>query len=99
VVLDCAELPIEKSKCLRCRILTYSNYKGRHTAKFDVRIAPSGLITNISKVYGGRASDKFIVNHSGILRKLNFRDAVMVDKGYKIEKECLEVNVSLPFLS
>ena len=96
-MLDSAELPIEKSKCLRCRILTYSNYKGRHTGKFDVRIAPSGLITNISKAYGGRASDKFIVNHSGILQKLDFRHSVMVDRGYKIEKECLVVNITFLF--
>lgn len=94
IVLDCAETPIEKSKCLLCRILTYSNYKGKHTAKFDVGVAPSGLITHISQAYGGRASDKLIVNKSGILNKLDYQDAVMVDKGYKIEQECLVVSVS-----
>lgn len=30
IVLDCTEIYIEKSKCLNCRIRTYSNYKGRH---------------------------------------------------------------------
>lgn len=98
IILDCAETSIEKSKCLRCRILTYSNYKGRHTSK-DVGVAPSGLITHVSKSYGGRSSDKLIVNHSRILNKLDYQDAVMVDKGYRIEEECLKVcifNVQQP---
>ncbi|KAE8745031.1 hypothetical protein FOCC_FOCC008343 [Frankliniella occidentalis] len=95
IVLDCAETPIEKSKCLKCRILTWSNYKGRQTAKFDVGVAPSGLITHISQTYGGRASDKLIVNDSGILDKLIYQDAVMADKGFKIEQECLMRNLIL----
>lgn len=33
VVLDCLEIPIEKPKCLCCRIRTYSHYKGRQTIK------------------------------------------------------------------
>ena len=31
VVLDCTEVPVEKSKCLNCRMLCYSNYKSTHT--------------------------------------------------------------------
>ncbi|KAK3922778.1 LOW QUALITY PROTEIN: 3-oxoacyl-[acyl-carrier-protein] synthase 3 protein 2 [Frankliniella fusca] len=93
IVFGCAETPIEKSKCLK--ILTCSNYKGRQTAKFDVGVAPSGLVTHISQAYGGRASDKLIVNDSGILDKLIYNDAVMTDKGFKIEQECLLRNLIL----
>ncbi|CAG5026397.1 unnamed protein product [Parnassius apollo] len=59
-------------------------------AKFNIGITPSGLITETSASYGGRASDKHIVNESGILNKCEFNDGVMVDKGYRIESECNE---------
>lgn len=91
IVLDCCEVSVEKSKCLKCRILTYSQYKKDHTLKFNMGIAPCGLITELSPAFGGRASDKLIVHQSEILDKLSYRDGVMVDKGYKIDKECEEV--------
>jgi len=90
IVLDCAETGIETCQCLKCRVLTYSQYKKRHTAKWCVGIAPSGLIF-ISVSFGGRASDKLIVNKSRILDKLEVNDGVMVDKGFNIDNECLEV--------
>jgi len=34
VVLDCTEIPIQKPKCLACRIKLYSNYKSTFTLKF-----------------------------------------------------------------
>lgn len=60
VVLDCTEIPIQRPKCLTCRIKTYSNYKSTFTMKFLIGISPGELITFISKPYGGRASDKLI---------------------------------------
>ncbi|KAF0745173.1 THAP-type domain-containing protein [Aphis craccivora] len=101
VILDCFETTIEKPKCLNCRIRTYSHYKGNHTIKIMVGIAPDGLITFLSSVYGGRASDKFIFIDSGILDKCTEGDAIMVDKGFLIEQECADRGVRLyrpPFL-
>lgn len=92
IILDCAETVIAKCKCLKCRVLTYSQYKKNHTAKFNVGITPSGLITEISCSYGGRASDKLIVNESEVLNKLDYKDGVMVDKGFQIERECVQVS-------
>ena len=94
IILDCFETPIEKCKCLKCRILTYSQYKKNNTAKTNIGVTPSGLITEISAPYGGRASEKYIVEDSGILLKMDFKDGVMVDKGYRIEKQCKEVGQS-----
>src|SRR5699024_9048739 len=51
IVLDCTEIEVEKSKCLKCRTRAYSFYKGRHTVKFLLGAAPSGLITFLSKAY------------------------------------------------
>lgn len=91
IVLDCAETPVQKSKCVRCKMLTYSNYKKTHTLKFLVGVAPSGTITCISDSYSGRASDKFVVNDNKVLDKLDRGDAVMVDRGFMIDNECLQV--------
>lgn len=86
VVIDCAETPVERPNCRKCRILIYSHHKKGHTANFKLGIAPSGLITSVSRCYGGRASDKLITLESHILDEMDLQDAVMVDKGFFIEK-------------
>lgn len=101
VILDCTEIPVSKPKCLCCRIKTYSHYKTAQTVKFMVGISPSGLITFISKAYGGRASDKIIFEQSGILKQLNRGEAVMVDKGFLIDNACAMHGITVirpPFL-
>ncbi|KAK5649444.1 hypothetical protein RI129_000473 [Pyrocoelia pectoralis] len=101
LILDCTEIPIQKSKCLSCRIKTYSFYKGKHTIKYLIGVAPSGLITVVSKGYGGRASDKEIFNAEQIIKKCDPGDSIMVDKGLLIQKECADYFVKLiqpPFL-
>ena len=102
VVLDCTEFPIQSSKCLRCRILTYSNYKGHPTCKIMVGVSPAGLITTVSVPWGGKASDKEIFQHSRLVDSLEpYLDAVMVDKGFHIEMELEERGIKMfrpPFL-
>lgn len=101
IVLDCTEMYVEKSKCLRCRLKTYSHYKSRHTVKFLIGVTPSGLISYLSKGYGGRTSDKAIFNNENLIEKLEIGDSIMVDKGFLIEKECSENFIKLirpPFL-
>lgn len=86
VVLDCTEISIQKPKSLCCQIITYSHYKGTQTVKFMTGVSPAGLITFVSDAYGGRASDNAIFEQSGIIKKLEMgRDAIMVDKGFRIE--------------
>ncbi|XP_023217989.1 uncharacterized protein LOC111620308 [Centruroides sculpturatus] len=101
IILDCTEFAVEKTKCLRCRICTYSHYKGDNTIKVLIGVSPAGLITFVSKAFGGRASDKAIIEQSGVLNKQEpFVDAVMVDKGFHIDEACAERNIHLirPFL-
>ena len=57
VILDCAEVFIERPKSLDCQAATWSDYKHHNTIKFLVGISPSGFITFLSSCYGGRASD------------------------------------------
>lgn len=91
IVVDSTEIPIHKPKCLCCRVKTYSHYKGRHTIKIMTAVSPGGLLTFVSKSYGGRSSDKSMFEQSGLIQKLEpYIDKVMADKGSLIEKICEE---------
>lgn len=102
VVVDCTEIPLNSPKCLTCRQITYSHYKGQHTVKVMVGVSPAGLVTYVSDVYGGRASDKAIFEQSGLINLLEpYVDAIMADKGFLIEEACERRCVQLhrpPFL-
>lgn len=95
-VLDCTEILVQVPSCLTCRIRLYSQYKGTHTVKVLISVSPSGQIIGVSAAFGGRASDKAVFDHSRMIE--NFSpgvDAVMTDKGFEIETECIENNIKL----
>ena len=48
VVLDRAEVFIERPKSFDCQVATWSDYKHHHTIKFLVGISPSGFVTFLS---------------------------------------------------
>ncbi|XP_050516666.1 uncharacterized protein LOC126891533 [Diabrotica virgifera virgifera] len=102
LILDCTEIYVQTPKCLCCRIRFYSQYKSHLTIKFMTGVSPGGLITYVSKAYGGRASDKVIFEESNVIALLDSsRDAVMVDKGFLIDDSCRLYNIQLirpPFL-
>ncbi len=81
-IIDCSEIECEKSGNLRQRVLTYSQYKSRHTVKFLIAVAPSGEIMFISQAYGGRATDTEITANSGFLDLLESGDVLLGDKGF-----------------
>ena len=70
VIIDCFEVFIDRPSCLLARAQTWSSYKHHNTAKFLIGITPQGTVSFISKGWGGRASDKFITEHCGLLNKL-----------------------------
>nr|CAI5842464.1 unnamed protein product [Callosobruchus analis] len=102
VILDCTEIYVQSPKCLCCRIRFYSQYKSNLTVKFMTGVSPGGLITYISKPYGGRASDKVIFEDCNLISLLDAsRDAIMVDKGFLIDDICNLYKIKLirpPFL-
>lgn len=102
VILDCTEVQLAKFKCLKCRILSYSQYKGHHTIKYLVGVTPGGIISFVSAGYGGRASDRKIFEESNILNLLEpYVDEIMVDKGFLITSLCEEEGIGVihpPFL-
>ncbi|XP_071579699.1 uncharacterized protein [Temnothorax nylanderi] len=101
VVVDCTEVFIQKPAKLCCQLLTYSHYKGSETCKIMTGVTPAENISYISKPYGGRVSDTVIFEQSNLVKLLQPGDAVMVDKGFLIDKVC-ELNrlkcIRPPFL-
>eukprot|EP00058_Branchiostoma_floridae_P004929 XP_002590417.1 hypothetical protein BRAFLDRAFT_201218 [Branchiostoma floridae] len=90
-IIDCFEVALERSSDQEAQSQTYSSYKSRNTLKYLIGIAPQGVITFISKGWGGRTSDKVITENSGFLQKLLPGDQVLADRGFDIQ-ECLAMH-------
>ena len=66
VMIDCFEVFCERPKSLMARAQTNSNYKHHNTVKYLIGIA-QGVITFISKGWGGRVSDQHLTENFRIL--------------------------------
>lgn len=87
--IDCTEVFIEKPRNLHLQALTWSEYKHNNTIKFLVAIAPNGMISFISKTWGGRASDNVITQQSGFLNLIDPGDLILADRGFLLREELL----------
>ena len=74
-----------------------SGQKHHNTVKFLIGIAPQGVITFVSKGWGGRVSDKHLTECSGILDHLLPGDLVLADRGFNVQDtvglHCAEVKL------
>ena len=65
--------------------------------KFLIGISPQGVITYISKGWGGRVSDRHLTENCGILELLLPGDKVLADRGFNIQEAvglyCAEVKM------
>ena len=86
-IIDCFELFIEKPSNLLAKSCTwsqYKHYKHYNTAKYLISVTPQGIISYISNGWGGRVSDKYIVENSGYLQHLLPGDVVLADRGFDV---------------
>jgi len=84
VIIDCFEVFINRPSSLLARAITWSNYKHQNTVKFLIGVTPQGVISFISKAWGGRVSDKHLTENCGMLEKLTTGDIVLADRGFDI---------------
>lgn len=94
-IIDCTEVFIETPSSLEIQALCWSEYKHHTTIKFLVAISPNGMISYVSPCYGGRASDKFIVQKSGFLNYIEPYDQIMADRGFKIREDLMLFQATL----
>lgn len=87
VIIDCFEITCEKPSNLKAKAQSYSHYKHNYTVKYLIGITPHGVVSFISNGYGGRASDNFVTQDSGLLDHLQFGGVVLADKGFTIKEE------------
>ena len=85
-IIDCFELFIEKPSSLFARACIWSQYKHHNTAKYLIAITPQGVVSFISRGWGGRVSDQYITEHSGFLRNILHGDVVLADRGFLISE-------------
>jgi len=95
VIIDCFEIFVERPSNLMARAETWSQYKHHNTAKFLIGITPQGVISFISQGWGGRVSDKYLTEQSGLLDKLLPGDVVLADRGFTIGESVAIMGASL----
>lgn len=66
IILDGTEVPIEKPSNPATQRATFSSYKNKNTVKAIIGSTPGGLVSYVSPVYGGSASDRQIIERSNI---------------------------------
>ena len=96
-IIDCFEVFCERPRDLMARAQTYSYYKHHNTVKFLIGITPQGVISFISKGWGGRVSDKLLTESCGILDHLLPGDQILADRGFNVQESvglhCAEIKV------
>ena len=80
VIVDGTEVPIKKPRAPLAQQSTFSTYKNRNTAKVLVGCSPGGLVSYVSRAYGGSTSDRQIVERSRLTEMCEPGDAIMADK-------------------
>uniref|UniRef100_A0A8C6U6Q7 DDE Tnp4 domain-containing protein n=1 Tax=Neogobius melanostomus TaxID=47308 RepID=A0A8C6U6Q7_9GOBI len=84
MVIDCTDIKIAAPSSMDLQKYTYSTYRGMHTFKVLIGVAPNAVITYCSKLYPGSVSDKSIVSNCGILEIFKSGDTILADKGFLI---------------
>ncbi|XP_044745078.1 uncharacterized protein LOC123306940 [Coccinella septempunctata] len=97
IIIDCFESHCQRPSDPMSAAITWSYYKNSQTVKYLIGITPQGSVSFISEGWGGRASDKFITQHSEFLTHLHCGD-VLADRGFLIKEfvELFNASVIIP---
>ncbi|XP_048089202.1 uncharacterized protein LOC125287411 [Alosa alosa] len=101
MIIDCTDIKVVAPKEMDRAKLMYSAYRGMHSCKVLIGVAPNGVITYCSPLFLGSTSDKAITAQCGLLEHLEAGDMIMADKGFLISDllpEGVSVNIP-PFLN
>ncbi|XP_072387116.1 uncharacterized protein [Diabrotica undecimpunctata] len=85
VIIDCFEVFIEKPESYLTQQQCWSNYKHHHTIKYLIGITPQRTICYISSGWGGRTSDKQMVELGQFCNFILPGDVVLADRGFLIK--------------
>ena len=89
VIIDCFEVFIKRPSGLNARAQAFSSYKNHNTVKVLIGITPQGSISFVSKAWGGRTSDKFLIENSGILKNILPGDLLLADCAFTIQESLM----------
>ena len=96
-IIDCFEIFSERPSDLMARAQTYSHYKHHNMGKFLIGISPQGVISFVSKGWGGRVSDKYITENYGLLHHILLGDQILANRGFNVHESvglyCAEIKV------
>ena len=71
IVIDCTDIEVAAPGLMSTQNATYSCYRGMHSFKVIIGVAPNAVITYIIKLYPGSILDKSIVQQSGLVISLD----------------------------
>ena len=81
-IIDCSEVECFTPNDPDLKVKLYSHYKSRYTMKFLVACAPTGEISFVSRMFGGRTTDTEITIKSGFINMVESGDDILGDKGF-----------------
>ncbi len=82
VIVDCFEIRIERASNIKARVQTFCHHKRQQTLKYLIGSTPRGLISFASQGWGGRVSDKLVIENSGHLNEIVPGDLVLAGRGF-----------------
>ena len=82
-IIDGTEIFIQRPSNLETQKSSYSDYKSHTTVKYLVATDTfTGVFTFVSPGFSGNCSDRYTVEHSGLLDVLQSGQPILADKGY-----------------
>jgi len=82
-IIDGTEIFIQRPSNLATQKSSYSDYKSHTTIKYLVGIDTfTGVFIFVSPGFSGNSSDRFTIQHSGILDEIKPGQRILADKGY-----------------